>query len=85
MGKFSTNSTPPPGRNRDNRPHLPPGGVGAAFPRWAEAARRAAEQGRRPVADAGVVRELLDGFGRWAEDTLDQAVMEARNLDGRAR
>jgi hypothetical protein len=37
------------------------------------------------VADAGVVRELLDGFGRWAEDTLDQAVMEARNLDGRAR
>jgi len=29
--------------------------VGAAFPQWAEAARRAAEQGRRPVADAGVV------------------------------
>jgi uncharacterized protein len=42
--------------------------VGAAFPQWAEAARRAAEQGRRPVADAGVVRELLDSFGRWAED-----------------
>jgi len=59
--------------------------VGAAFPQWAEAARRAAEQGRRPVADAGVVRELLDSFGRWAEDALDQAVLEARNLDGRAR
>jgi transaldolase len=59
--------------------------VGAAFPRWGEAARRAAEQGRRPVADAGVVRELLDSFGRWAEDALDQAVLEARNLDGRAR
>jgi uncharacterized protein len=59
--------------------------VGAAFPQWAEAARRAAEQGRRPVADAGVVRELLDSFGRWAEDALDQAVSEASNLDGRAR
>jgi uncharacterized protein len=59
--------------------------VGAAFPQWAEAARRAAEQGRRPVADAGVVRELLDSFGRWAEDALDQAVSQASNLDGRAR
>jgi hypothetical protein len=59
--------------------------VGTAFPRWAEAARRAAEQGRRPVADAGVVRELLDSFGRWAEDALDQAVSQASNLDGRAR
>ena len=59
--------------------------VGAAFPRWAEAARRAAEQGRRPVADAGVVRELLDSFGRWAEDALDQALSEAGNLDGRAQ
>jgi hypothetical protein len=59
--------------------------VGAAFPRWAEAARLAAEQGRRPVADAGVVRELLDSFGRWAEDALDQAVSEASNIDGRAR
>jgi predicted nucleotidyltransferase len=59
--------------------------VGAAFPEWAEAARRAAEQGRRPAADAGVVRELLDSFGRWAEDELDQAVSEASNLDGRAR
>ena len=59
--------------------------VGAAFPQWAQAARRAAEQGRRPVADAGVVRELLDGFGRWAEDALDQAVSEASNLHGRGR
>jgi uncharacterized protein len=59
--------------------------VGAAFPQWAEAVRRAAEQARRPVADAGVVWELLDSFGRWAEDALDQAVSEASNLDGRAR
>ena len=59
--------------------------VGAAFPQWAEAARCAAEQGRRPMADAGVVRELLDGFGRWAEDALDQAVSEASDLDGRGR
>jgi uncharacterized protein len=59
--------------------------VGAVFPQWAEAARRAAEQGRRPVADAGVVRELLDTFGRWAEDALDRAVSEASDLDGRAR
>jgi len=59
--------------------------VGAAFPQWAEAARRAAEQGRRPVADPGVVRELLDSFGRWAEDELDRAVSKASNLDGRAR
>ena len=59
--------------------------VGAAFPQWAEAARRAAEQGRRPVADAGVVRELLDSFGRWAEKALDRAVSEASNLDGQGR
>jgi hypothetical protein len=59
--------------------------VGAAFPKWAEAARRAAEQRRRPVADAGVVWELLDSFGRWAEDELDRAVSEASNLDRRAR
>jgi hypothetical protein len=59
--------------------------VGAAFPQWAEAARRASEQGRRPVADADIVRELLDSFGRWAEDALDQAVSEASNLDDRAR
>jgi hypothetical protein len=59
--------------------------VGAAFPQWAEAARCAAEQGRRPVADAGVVWELLDSFGRWAEDELDRAVSEASNLDSRAR
>jgi hypothetical protein len=59
--------------------------VGATFPRWAEAARHAADQGRRPVADADVVRELLDTFGRWAEDALDQAVSETSNLEGRAR
>jgi uncharacterized protein len=59
--------------------------VGTAFPQWADAAQRAAEQGRRPMADAGVVRELLDSFGRWAEDELDRAVSEASNLDGRAR
>jgi hypothetical protein len=59
--------------------------VGAAFPEWAEAAYRAAEQGRRSVADAGVVRELLDSFGRWAEDALDRAVSEASNLDGGVR
>src|SRR5215213_9660572 len=59
--------------------------VGTAFPQWAEAARRAAEQGRRPVADAGMVRELLDSFGRWAEDALDEAVSEASNIDDQAR
>ena len=48
--------------------------VGTTFPQWAEAAGRAAEQGRRPVADADVVRDLLDTFGRWAEDALDQVV-----------
>lgn len=45
--------------------------VGEAFPEWAEAARRAAEQGRRPVADARVVAELLETFGRWAEHALE--------------
>jgi uncharacterized protein len=55
--------------------------VGAAFPQWAEAARRAAEQGRRPVADARVVEELLDTFGRWAEDALDEALREVSNID----
>jgi len=59
--------------------------VGAAFPQWAEAARRAAEQGRRPVADAGVVGELLDTFGRWAEDALDRAVSGASNIDAQER
>jgi len=60
--------------------------VGEAYPEWAQAARRAAEQGRRPLADAGVVRELLDTFGRWAEDALDQAVSEAAaNLDRQGR
>jgi hypothetical protein len=50
--------------------------VGAVFPLWAEAARSAAEQGRRPVADAGVVLGLLDTFGRWVEDALDEVVAE---------
>jgi hypothetical protein len=59
--------------------------VGAAFPRWAEAAGHAADQGRRPVADANLVRELLDSFGRWAEDALDRAVSETSNREGRAR
>jgi uncharacterized protein len=44
--------------------------VGAAFPEWAEAARQAAEQGRRPVADPEAVAELLDTFGRWVEEAL---------------
>jgi hypothetical protein len=44
--------------------------VAAAFPQWASAARQAAEQGRRPVADPDTVAELLDTFGRWAEEAL---------------
>jgi hypothetical protein len=44
--------------------------VGAAFPRWASAARHAAEQGRLPVADPEAVAELLDTFGRWVEEGL---------------
>jgi len=44
--------------------------VGAAFPEWASAARRAAEQGRRSVADPEAVTELLDTFGRWVEEAL---------------
>ena len=44
--------------------------VGAAFPEWAEAARQAAEQGRRPVADPDTVVGLLDTFGRWVEEAL---------------
>jgi len=44
--------------------------VGATFPEWASAARRAAEQGRRPVADPEAVTELLDTFGRWVEEAL---------------
>jgi hypothetical protein len=48
--------------------------VGKAFPEWAEAARRAAEQGRRPVADAPVVAELLSTFGRWVEQALDHVI-----------
>jgi hypothetical protein len=45
--------------------------VGKAFPEWAEGARRAAEQGRQPVADARVVAELLLTFGCWIEQALD--------------
>jgi uncharacterized protein len=44
--------------------------VAVAFPEWASAARRAAEQGRRPVADPDTVAELLDTFGRWVEEAL---------------
>ena len=48
--------------------------VGAAFPQWAEAARRAAEQGRQPAADPRVVAELLSTFGRWIEQALDPVI-----------
>jgi hypothetical protein len=44
--------------------------VGAAFPRWAAAAANAADQGRRPAADPDAVAELLETFGRWAEEAL---------------
>jgi predicted oxidoreductase (fatty acid repression mutant protein) len=50
--------------------------VGRAFPQWAEAARGAAEQGRRPAADARVVAELLSTFGRWVEQALEQVIPE---------
>jgi hypothetical protein len=45
--------------------------VGTAFPQWAQAARRAAEQGRQQVADPHVVGELLATFGHWVEEALD--------------
>ena len=48
--------------------------VGKAFPEWAETARRAAEQGRQPVADARVVAELLSTFGCWIEQALDHVM-----------
>jgi len=48
--------------------------VGKAFPEWAKAARRAAEQGRQPVADSRVVAELLETFGRWIEQALDPVI-----------
>jgi hypothetical protein len=48
--------------------------VGKSFPEWAEAARRAGEQGRQPVADARVVAELLETFGRWVERALDRVM-----------
>jgi uncharacterized protein len=44
--------------------------VGDAFPQWARAARRAAQQGRQPVADVSVVGELLATFGCWVEEAL---------------
>jgi hypothetical protein len=44
--------------------------VGAAEPRWREAARQAAEQGRRRAGEPEVVAELLETLGRWAEDAL---------------
>jgi uncharacterized protein len=48
--------------------------VAAAFPRWAQAVWRAAEQGRRPVAEAEVVRELLASLGRWVQEALGQVI-----------
>lgn len=58
--------------------------VGAAFPQWEQAARRAAEQGRRPAAEPCVVSELLETFGRWAEEALDQVASEATKEDPHA-
>jgi hypothetical protein len=55
--------------------------VGAAFPRWRQAARRAAEQGRLPVAEPGVVGELLETFGRWAEEALAQIAADEAEAD----
>lgn len=51
--------------------------VGAAFPEWGSAARRAAEEGRRPVGDPQDVAELLDTFGRWVEEELARVVAGA--------
>jgi uncharacterized protein len=56
--------------------------VGAAFPRWEVAARRAAEQGRRWNADPAVVGELLETFGRWAEDALAQIATQVARAGG---
>jgi uncharacterized protein len=50
--------------------------VAAAFPRWGPAVRRAAEQGRRPVAEPRVVGELLETFGRWIEASLAPIVAQ---------
>jgi uncharacterized protein len=55
--------------------------VGAAFPRWERAARRAAEQGRRPVAEPAVVSELLETFGRWAEEALARIAAQVANAE----
>jgi hypothetical protein len=56
--------------------------VGAAFPRWKLAARRAAEQGRRRNADPTVVGELLETFGRWAEEALAQIATRVARAGG---
>ena len=55
--------------------------VGAALPRWEQAARHAAEQGRRPVAEPAVVSELLETFGRWAEEALARIAAQVVNAE----
>jgi uncharacterized protein len=55
--------------------------VAAAFPRWGPAVRRAAEQGRRPVADPKVVSELLETFGRWVEESLARIATQVEGTD----
>src|SRR6266568_547448 len=57
--------------------------VGKAFPEWAEAARRAAEQGRQPVADARVVVMdviLIPGF--WFNAASWEGVVPALEAAG---
>ena len=56
--------------------------IGAAFPQWDPAARSAAEQGRRPVADPEVVTGLLDTFGRWVEEELAEIASQLASADG---
>jgi hypothetical protein len=55
--------------------------VGGAFPRWERAARRAAEQGRRPVGEPAVVSELLETFGRWVEEALAKIASQVAKAD----
>jgi predicted nucleotidyltransferase len=55
--------------------------VGHAFPEWAQAARRAAEHGRQPVADPDAVGDLLATFGRWIEEALNP-LLAGRNGSG---
>jgi uncharacterized protein len=57
--------------------------VGAAFPQWADAARRAAAQGRLPAADPEVVAELLETFGRWVAAALDGEALGVAARGGR--